>query len=272
MTLAYYLDDEPNKEVINEYLSCVPTPPYRTGAYGRWILKEGKNDKASIIRSYFGDLRVMENLAILQRRRLYGNKKYETWMSTSPQERESQAIAVREAKGETVVLGLGMGVIAYALAECNPEVTNITVVERDASVIQLMDECLFTPAAERGDEWPLQVTIVQGDALFYKHDKPVDFLYADIWPHLGDSKAIPDMQLIVKNLKPARAYYWGQEQDVIYYGNKLGIKANPAGMVRAFDYLQKEVGCSLASYPDALAYGRLCLRAALTQIANGKWS
>lgn len=129
------------------------------------------------------------------------------WMSLAAMERESHMPHIAAARGHVVVAGLGMGFVAYNLAR-KPEVTKVTVVERDKRVIALMDRI------SDWRSWP-KVELVVADALTWKPAEPVDFLYSDIWDKLGDEKGLGLTRAIQANVGAARVGSWGQEIDFL---------------------------------------------------------
>lgn len=137
------------------------------------------------------------------------------WMSTGLMELESHAPHVDAAKGVVVVAGFGMGLYTYAIAQ-KPDVTKIVVIEKDDSLIALLqDQGVF-------DTWPHwdKVTVLVGDALAPDLGERVaavtegavpDYLYADIWPVCPHEAAADETRRMVANLQPKRAGWWGQE-------------------------------------------------------------
>jgi hypothetical protein len=132
------------------------------------------------------------------------------WMSLTPMELESHMPHIAAAHGTVVVAGLGMGFYLYNILR-KPEVTKVIVLEKDRNVGRLFAHSIQIP------DWQgfHKADIVFGDALNYKPDFPVDFLYADIWPHLGDYQALNLTQKLQANIKAKEVGFWGQEFDFI---------------------------------------------------------
>lgn len=106
------------------------------------------------------------------------------WMSIKPSEIESSQPAVDGAFGRVVTFGLGLGYFAF-MASRKPDVTSVTVVERDPSVIELFRECILPQFTEKD-----KITVIQSDAFDYleqgmKSLKP-DFVFVDIWHDIAD--------------------------------------------------------------------------------------
>jgi len=106
------------------------------------------------------------------------------WMSIKPSEIESSQAAIDAASGRVVTFGLGLGYFAF-MATRKPEVTSLTIVERDPAVIQLFQEQLFPQFP-----YNYKISVVQSDAFDYleKDMKSVspDFVFMDIWHDISD--------------------------------------------------------------------------------------
>lgn len=180
-------------------------PGYRTGEIGNWKIVNSKNVLAP---GYFKGLQMVENLSALLRKRRDGSDGWDTWMSISPSELESQELGCRYAFGHTVIMGLGMGWIAINAA-LRPSVSRVTVVELDPEVIDLFSlsgAADTIPEAARN-----KITIVKANALEWTSNGKVDFLYADIWLSLDEPETLEQVRRMNENLKPDAVYFWGQE-------------------------------------------------------------
>ncbi|MCK5146169.1 hypothetical protein KAR48_05400 [bacterium] len=177
-------------------------PHYQPGEYGQWcisILPFGHDH------GYFTGTWMVKDMPVLMRK---CDKGWSTWMSLSPHEMESQELGFKYAFGHTVVMGLGMGWVAINAA-LNPNVQKVTVVELDPDVISLFNQ---SGAAQRlSVEIISKVNIVQGDALRWRPEDKVDFLYADIWLRLNEPQVMEDMRSMQNNVQADAAYFWGQE-------------------------------------------------------------
>jgi hypothetical protein len=180
-------------------------PRYRDGMNGRWKLIHGA---FSLDRGYHSGVWGVCGLPALLRDVCGDGQQWETWMSLSPHEIESQELGPRYAYGHSVVMGLGMGWVAANIA-LNPGVRRVTVIERDPEVIALFaDTQAFAglPA-----EAAAKLRIVQADALQWLPDDPVDFLYADIWLNLEEPQTLDEVRRMQANVNAAQIYFWGQE-------------------------------------------------------------
>lgn len=173
---------------------CVPT--YRPAALGNWSLKKVKQVAQF---GYFQDWQGQGDIDAL----FYAE---ETWMSNARDEVDSQAPHVAAAFGHTILMGAGMGIALFNLLS-KPDVTRVTLVERDPLVIELLHQSAgFETWA--GIE---KLRIVITDALDYLSDLTVDHLYADIWATPGEPRSIPDLQKIQANVHAKQVGWWGQE-------------------------------------------------------------
>lgn len=182
-------------------------PAYRQGAVGRWRLTSGG---FSVDRGYYSGTWGVWGLPALLRNADGDGKTWETWMSLSPLEIESQGIAPRHAHGHTVVMGLGMGWVAINIA-MNPAVSHVSVIERDPDVISLFgwSNALAGLPAEVTDK----IDIIHADALAWRPAPGLaaDFLYADIWSNLDEPQTLDDVRRMQANVAAKMVYYWGQE-------------------------------------------------------------
>lgn len=187
-------------------------PAYRVGESGRWRLNPG----GALVHDYgyHSGPCLLAMLPSLSRKAGSAGDDddgpWETWMSITPLEVESQELGYRHAFGHTVVMGLGMGWIAANCA-LNPRVTRVTVVERDAEVIRLIEASGALDALP--DAARRKLGIVAADALEWRPDAedPVDFLYVDIWLQLAEPGALADVRRMQAHVRARQVYYWGQE-------------------------------------------------------------
>ena len=171
-------------------------PAYRLAQSGLWSLKKFEN---IFQQGYFQDWQGSGPIyALLQNG--------QSWMSTARDELDSQAPHVAAAQGKVVVMGAGMGVILYNIL-VKPEVTHVTLVERDAQVVKVLKQIT------NFNEWigieKLTITIV--DAFDFQPAAPVDFLYVDIWANPGARGALTDMQKIQQKVQAKTVGWWTQE-------------------------------------------------------------
>ena len=97
----------------------------------------------------------------------------DTWM-----EKYTNMEVYYHAKGDVLIAGLGIGMVLLGI-QSKPEVTSITVVEKEQEIISLVTSHL--PLNDK-------VTIVHSDIFSYVPDRKFDTIYFDIWDNLcGDN-------------------------------------------------------------------------------------
>ena len=103
------------------------------------------------------------------------------WMSLNPNEIETMKPFIKKAKGEVLVLGLGMGYVPFMMANKN-EVKHITIVEKDPNIINLFNKVLFPSFTNKN-----KISVVQDDAIHYLNaKKKYDYIFADLWHNPDD--------------------------------------------------------------------------------------
>ncbi len=95
-------------------------------------------------------------------------------METGTHEQRTNAAAIIRARGNVLILGLGVAMVPVALAH-KPEVERITVVEIEPEIIRLVGGQLGEDPTHR---------ILEGDAFTWTPapGELFDFIYADLWP------------------------------------------------------------------------------------------
>lgn len=102
---------------------------------------------------------------------------YDDWvlmMTDTDMERITNAEFVREARGDVLVAGLGIGMVLHALKLPRPperQITSITVVEKYEAVIEAVRTSIDP-----------SVRLVHADIDSYTPDSTYDTIYFDIWP------------------------------------------------------------------------------------------
>ncbi|MDB5679685.1 hypothetical protein [Sphingomonas bacterium] len=212
---------------------------YRPHASGAWRLERGQQVLA---RGYWSPLQLVEVIAL--------QRDDDIWMSLTPLEIESEQIGVEAAYGHVAILGLGMGWAAAACA-LKPEVTRVTVIERDPDVIALHAELdLFGRLP--GDAGA-KVRIVEADALAWVADAPVDVMIADIWLPLVSDGRIDEIRQMQANIAATKVYFWGQELEIARHARAAGRDCDAAGIAATVaDFALPLIGPDTPDYPARL--------------------
>lgn len=226
-------------------------PQYPDGAVGPWQMKR---TGVGLDRGYHSGPCVTSGSTVLMRQSAAGG--WETWMSLSPMEVESQELACRHARGHTVVMGLGMGWVAANIA-LQPTVERVTVVERDGDVLELFGRCRLLEGLP--ESAARKVELVQADALQWQpQGAPVDFLYADIWLYLAEPQTLAEVQRMQANVHADQVYFWGQELVLGAMASAQAAPGTPA-WTDAVDHAVRETGLPLLAQADE-GYANLIAR------------
>jgi hypothetical protein len=129
-----------------------------------------------------------------------------TWMSVTPHEINTMTPSLKEVHGKAITFGLGMGYYAYLAAE-KENVSSITVIEKDPTVIALFKETLlpYFPKKEK-------VRIIEEDAFHYAKTmgkEHYDYAFVDLW-HLPED-GLPlyvRMRQLEKKSPATQFVYW----------------------------------------------------------------
>jgi len=226
-------------------------PNYKAGKYGPWTLS--RTQTLYKVPGYFTPTAEQPPGWVLKKNRT-------VWMSLTRMEVESQMMHIAAARGHVVIAGLGMGFALYNIMR-KPEVTRVTVLEISNQIIKLMDK------TTTWRQWPgfNKVQIIEGDAREYKTNEPVDFLFADIWEHLGSYDALPVTQTIQSNVQAKEVGFWGQEYDLVSWCMQHNINSTKVNR-RHYRAFCKDVNLPLIEQDD-LRYPRLALLSVTLQTA-----
>lgn len=125
------------------------------------------------------------------------------WMSIIPHEINTMKEPIKNANGNVLVLGLGLGYYVFNIA-LKKEVTSITIVENDKRIINLFNKYLLPkfPHQEK-------ISIIYGDAIKFEKESPkkFDYVFADIWHNVHDG------EMLYLKLKANEAYLPGTKFD-----------------------------------------------------------
>lgn len=101
------------------------------------------------------------------------------WMSLNPNEIETMKPYINKAKGNVLVLGLGMGYVPFMLSLKNC-VKSITIIEKDQEIINLFNELIYPSFVNKE-----KIKIIKGDAIEFarksQKEGTYDYIFADLW-------------------------------------------------------------------------------------------
>ena len=98
------------------------------------------------------------------------------WMSLNPNEIETMKPFINKARGNVLVLGLGMGYVPFMMAN-KSEVKSITIIEKDPEIIGLFHS-LILPSFKSKEK----IKIIEDDAINYvRKNSRFDYIFADLW-------------------------------------------------------------------------------------------
>ena len=136
------------------------------------------------------------------------------WMTLLPNEIITQRVPIKKARGKVLTYGLGLGYYAIMCA-LKPEVSSVTVVERDENVITLFKN-LILPRFDCGDK----ITVVTADAFDYARntapDGGFDYVFADIWHDPTDGVELYKKFKSLEIDKHAQYDYWIEDTLKLY--------------------------------------------------------
>ncbi len=106
------------------------------------------------------------------------------WMAVKPNEIETMKEPISAVGGKVLTLGLGLGYFTYMASE-KEAVSEITVIEKDETVIELFKKHIFPQFNNKN-----KVNIISADAFEYVEKKlkdgRYDFIFADTWHDASD--------------------------------------------------------------------------------------
>ncbi|MBQ6519006.1 MAG: hypothetical protein IJI14_09810 [Anaerolineaceae bacterium] len=129
----------------------------------------------------------------------------QVWMSIAPNELVTMKDDLDAAEGNVLTFGLGLGYYPY-LASLKDNVSHVTVVEKNKSVISLFEKYLL-PQMETKDK----ITIVRDNAFTYLRnlkDGEFDCCFADIWVDSDDVDTYLKMKSASFAFEKTRFSFW----------------------------------------------------------------
>ena len=196
----------------NPYLACVKIP---TVTEGNFTLTEGRYAKGEIFQYDMPDFEAEYTVPKLgffsspvRFPAIYeGNV---PWMSVCPSEILSMQADIAAARGNVLVLGLGLGYYPFMISG-RPEVEDITVVERSPEIVKLFEEHLL-PQFPFG----FKIETAECDAYDYldaAEPGEFDFVYCDLWMGAADgAEHYRRLKEYETKLPGTRFRYWIEPQ------------------------------------------------------------
>ena len=142
------------------------------------------------------------------------------WMTVCPSEISSMERQMRNAHGRVLTLGLGLGYYAMMVSR-KKEVSSVTVVEREKSVISLFNRHILPFFPDSG-----KIRVIEADALDYcahLDDGQYDYCFADLWA--GQEDGAPLYLELRELLAPCRRMeteYWIEKEIRAYLVYRYG--------------------------------------------------
>ena len=191
-------DDEESQKVLSEYflsnLKKLNPSDYINNSYVKAIKKTGRKGKYALKFIDYAPYQLFAYDDI----KINGYKEYSQigyfdhkfsylaltegsniWMSLNPNEIETMKPYINKAKGNVLVLGLGMGYVPFMLSLKNC-VKSITIIEKDQEIINLFNELIYPSFANKE-----KIKIIKGDAIEFarksQKEGTYDYIFADLW-------------------------------------------------------------------------------------------
>lgn len=112
-------------------------------------------------------------------------------MSNTPMEKRTNSDFVRNAHGNVLIGGLGIGLIILAIQD-KEEVKQITVIEKNREVIELVGKQL---------PFNYKVNIVNDDVFEYKPLSKYNTIYMDIWNYINEDVYKEQMKPLISRYR-----------------------------------------------------------------------
>ena len=135
------------------------------------------------------------------------------WMSVNPNEINTMDKAVKEATGNVLVLGLGLGYFPHMISE-KDDVKSVTIIEKDSTIIKLFTQYIL-PQFKHKDK----IKIIEADAFEYlkKDINQFIYFYADMWHSPEDGLPMYlKLEQLTKNYK-GKKFYWLERSILAMY-------------------------------------------------------
>ncbi len=221
---------DPKPYFNNPYMKNVRPKPMRKG---KWTLKMGKYIPHQGF--LYGEITSLEEDGYRDRTPFgYFEKTFNyleldegktNWMSITPHEINTMDKAIKEANGNVLVLGLGLGYYPYMIS-LKDSVKSIDIVEIAKEPIEIFKEAILPYFTKKS-----KVNIISIDAFEYLKNstKKYDYVFVDLW-HLPED----GLPLYVRALKLEKE----NTQYSYWIENEMLIMLRRATLILIDEYLQ----------------------------------
>ena len=130
------------------------------------------------------------------------------WMSIIPHEINTMRDPIKEAQGNVLVLGLGLGYYAFHVSN-KSNVKKVTIVEKDETVIDMFIKHILPLFPNKN-----KIEIICDDAIkFVSHQFNFNYVFSDIWHNVGDGLNLYLQIKAKEKINPqAKFSYWIERQ------------------------------------------------------------
>ncbi len=132
-------------------------------------------------------------------------EKDDIWMSLNPNEINTMKKPIEEAKGNVLVLGLGLGYYPFMISN-KKEVKEITIIELDQNIINIFNKHLLPLFSHKE-----KIKIIKEDGIKYLKENDLhkyDSIFIDIWHDVNDGLEIFYQLKLIEKQKNAHFIYW----------------------------------------------------------------
>ena len=193
----------PEKRLNNWRMATLTYQPYEVFCYGDPAVMPDGREIPPI--GYFAE--PFSYPAVLEDERL--------WMAVTPNEVETMRRDIAAAHGKIAVFGLGLGYYAFMTAR-KENITSVTVIERDESVISLFREYLLPQFPHKE-----KIQVIQADAYDYLQKEMgkerYDFAYIDLWHDVLDGTPLYLRARLMEGAAPGTEFtYWIEDSMLLW--------------------------------------------------------
>ena len=198
-------DNEDNQAIMQEFflnnLVCLNPENYLNDLYVKTIKAEGRYGKYALKSLTYEPYQLFayDEIKVTKDYKEYSAIGYfkekfsylalcegnNVWMSLNPNEIETMKPYIAKAKGNVLVLGLGMGYVPFHLTN-KSDVKSITIVEKDQDIINLFNKLLLPKFNNQN-----KIKIVKDDAIYFvSNNHKYDYIFADLWHNPEDGLSL----------------------------------------------------------------------------------